>query len=78
MLQEVVKTLESYKRHVGRQYNKAVCREDLNKALDWWHEYNHTENQIRFICDNYGVTRASKPYKLSINAPALCKLADVD
>jgi hypothetical protein len=77
-LQDVVETLERHKRSLGRRYNDAMRRDDINASIDLMHDYNRTENQIRFMCDNYGCTRTTKPYKLGLNAPVTLGLAPVE
>ena len=77
-LQDVVVTLERYKRHAGRQYNKDLCGDRPTLAIYWIHEYNSTENQIRMLCDLYGCKRNTKPYKLSMNCLDSFELANVD
>lgn len=77
-LQDVVETLERHKRSIGRRYNTAMMRYDINTAIDLIHDYNSTENQIRFMCDKYGCIRTTKPYKLGLNAPLKHDFAPVE
>ena len=68
-LQDVVETLERHKRSLGRRYNDAMRRDDINASIDLMHDY---------MCDNYGCTRTTKPYKLGLNAPITLGLAPVE
>lgn len=77
-LQDIVETLERHKRSIGRRYNTAMMRYDINTSIDLMHDYNRTENQIRFMCDKCGCTRTTKPYKLGLNAPINLGLAPVE
>lgn len=78
-LQDVVETLERHKRLIGRRYNTAMMRCDINTAIDLMHDYNNAENQIAYLCGEHGCVRTTKPYKLGLNAPVNLGLAiDVD
>jgi hypothetical protein len=64
--QNVITSLERYKRRLGRQYNRAVALEQA-EAGKIAEEYNNVEDQIAALVTLHGLTRTSKAYKLEVN-----------
>lgn len=65
-LQRVLDELESYKRRVGRHFDRAN-RETEHKLRVWnFNKYNMLENLIQEMVDLYGLTRRYPPHKLKL------------
>lgn len=60
-LQDVIKSLEEYKRYLGRKYDMATCPPTKAKLFG---RYNAVEQQIEYLVHEHGCTRYSKPYTL--------------
>lgn len=66
-IQQCVDFLEERKRAIGRTYS-IVKKRYPNGWLPRWqaHRYNECEYNIRWLVEQYGVNRSSKPYLLEV------------
>jgi hypothetical protein len=62
-LQSVVDSLEAYKRWLGRRFDNPISYSDKVSILTC---YNKVENEIRYLVNVFGLTRNTKPYKLTL------------
>lgn len=54
-MQKILKDLELHKRRLGKQYSKSK-----NPFLA--SKYNEIEDDIRYLCKQFGLKRSTKPY----------------
>lgn len=66
LLQSVVITLEAYKRNVGRRLSRTDKYANRSEYFEIAMAYNNIENQIAYMCDKFGVARASTPHKIRL------------
>jgi hypothetical protein len=62
-LQRVLDELETYKRRVGRHFDRAT---EYQTRVWNFNKYNMLENLIREMVDLYGLTRRYQPHKLKL------------
>lgn len=63
MLQQMLEYVEDYKRTLGRRFD---AEKRHNAKCQIMAKYNNVENQIRYLCDHYGLKRQSQPYKIGL------------
>ena len=66
LLQAIVITLEAHKRNIGRRLSRTDKYANASEYFEIAMAYNNVENQIAFICNKFGVSRVSKPYKIKL------------
>ena len=72
-IQGCVDLLESYKRQMGRRYDRELCARD--GKYNWLADlialqYNKIEYNIRWLTDQYDCVRRTKPYLLEVRTKA--------
>ena len=66
LLQSVIISLEAYKRTIGRRLSRTDKCANASEYFEIAMAYNNVENQIAFICDKFGIERASLPHKIKL------------